>query len=95
MKDFNQFTLKQLVEAPEKIFHKLRWKNGLACPKCGSVAIRTHDSLHHCRDCHNVFSDRSGTIFHSCKLPTDKILTPSTSLFPIPEESPPINSPVT
>lgn len=75
MKDFNRFTLKQLQEQPEKIFHKLRWKNGVYCPKCGSVAIHTRDGQHRCCDCDNRFSDRSGTIFHSCKLSTYQILT--------------------
>ena len=75
MKDFNRLTLKQLQEQPEKIFHELRWKNGVYCPKCGSVTIHTRDDQHRCCDCDNRFSDRSGTIFHSCKLSTYQILT--------------------
>lgn len=75
MKDFKHLTLKQLQEQPEKIFHELRWKNGVYCPKCGSVDIHTRDKEHRCRDCDNRFSDRSGTIFHSCKLSTYQILT--------------------
>ena len=75
MKPFNQFTLKQLVNNSNKIFHKMRWSNGIYCPKCGSTKIYTRNGQHHCSDCYNVFTDTSGTIFHSTKLSTDKILT--------------------
>lgn len=75
MKSFNQFTLKQLMSDHKKIFHDLRWRNGLYCPKCGSVDVYTKGDTHYCRDCHKQFTDTSGTIFHSSKLSTDKILT--------------------
>lgn len=74
MKDFNQFTLKQLMSNAKEIFHKMRWKDGFACPKCGSTKVYTRDGQHHCSDCYNIFTDTSGTIFHSSKLPADKIL---------------------
>lgn len=75
MKTFNQFTLKQLTSNSKKIFHNLRWRNGIYCPECSSTNVYTRGDVHYCRDCHNQFSDTSGTIFHSSKLSTDKILT--------------------
>ena len=60
----------------KEIFHRLRWGEIIACPRCGSVHIYNPDSgqLHICADCDNRFSDTSGTIFHSTKLPLVKWL---------------------
>ena len=61
--------------APQ-IFHRLRWNGIIACPECGSIHIYNPEAgeLHICADCDNRFSDTSGTIFHSTKLPLSKWL---------------------
>lgn len=58
------------------IFYRLRWNKQIYCPNCGSVSIYNTRAgqLHICKDCHNRFSDTSGTIFHSTKLPLEKWL---------------------
>ena len=59
-----------------EIFHRLRWGECIACPECGSVHIYNPgpNQLHICADCSNRFSDTSGTIFHSTKVPLVKWL---------------------
>lgn len=59
-----------------QIFHRLRWSGGIACPVCGSMHVYNPEAgqLHICADCDNRFSDTSGTIFHSTKLPLSKWL---------------------
>lgn len=63
------------TNAPQ-IFHRLRWVNGIACPECGSTHIYNPEpgGSHICADCQNRFTDTSGTIFHSTKLPLSKWL---------------------
>lgn len=59
-----------------EIFHGLRWGEIIACPECGSIHIYKPEAgqQHICADCDNRFSDTSGTIFHSTKLPLVKWL---------------------
>ena len=59
-----------------EIFHRLRWGEIIACPECGSIHVYNPNpgQLHICADCDNRFSDTSGTIFHSTKLPLVKWL---------------------
>lgn len=62
--------------APE-IFHQLRWgSSGICCPYCGSLRVYNTSpaKIHICGDCQNRFSDTSGTIFHSTKIPLVKWL---------------------
>ena len=50
---------------------ELRWPNGVACPRCGSLDI-SHISTRHtfdCLDCRYVFSVTSGTAFHKTRVP--------------------------
>ena len=59
-----------------EIFHRLRWDEITACPECGSIHIYKPEAgpQHICADCDNRFSNTSGTIFHSTKLPLVKWL---------------------
>ena len=50
---------------------ELRWPNGIACIKCGSMSvsrISTRDQFD-CNDCRNRFSVTSDTIMHDTHLP--------------------------
>lgn len=69
-------TLETISQNPIQIFHSLRWNGQICCPDCGSVHVYNPEAgqLHICADCHNRFSDTSGTIFHSTKLPLSKWL---------------------
>jgi len=50
---------------------ELRWPNGVACPRCGSLNIRNSytRSQYDCGSCGYQFSVTSGTIFHDSHLP--------------------------
>jgi len=55
----------------EKYLEGLRWPDGLACLRCGSVSvsrIKTRDQ-YDCNSCRYRFSVRVGTIFHDSHLP--------------------------
>jgi transposase-like protein len=49
----------------------LRWRTGVACPRCGSVSVsRIYDrGQFDCNQCRFRFSVTSGTIFHDSHLP--------------------------
>lgn len=67
----------QITEHSTEIFHRLRWGDaGIACPHCGSIHIYNKGAgqTHICADCQSRFTDTSGTIFHSTKLPLSKWL---------------------
>ncbi|MFC1913640.1 IS1595 family transposase [Chloroflexota bacterium] len=53
---------------------ELRWQNGVACPRCGSMDIRNSytRSQYDCGSCGYQFSVTSGTIFHDSHLPLTK-----------------------
>lgn len=65
-----------IIKNPIETFHRLRWGETIACPRCGSIHIYHPGpgELHICADCDNRFSDTSNTIFHSTKLPLHKWL---------------------
>jgi transposase-like protein len=69
-------TLDSISKNSLQIFHQLRWNGTICCPECGSTHIYNPnpDQLHICADCRTRFSDTSGTIFHSTKLPLSKWL---------------------
>lgn len=70
-----ELIIKQLQKSPKKIFRRLRWgKSGVVCPHCGSIDVYTKNDIHFCRDCYKKFTDTSNTVFHSTKLPLDRIL---------------------
>ena len=68
--------LSTIAANSDQIFHRLRWSDAVACPICGSTHIYNPEPgrLHYCADCYNRFTDTSGTIFHSTKLPLSKWL---------------------
>ena len=53
---------------------ELRWPNGIACPRCGSLDIRNSYTReqYDCGSCGYQFSVTSGTIFHDSHLPLTK-----------------------
>ncbi len=62
------------VEACRDILEKLRWPDGVQCPRCSGKSIRhsyTRDQFD-CASCGYQFSVTSGTIFHDSHLPLSK-----------------------
>ena len=67
------FELMELIQTKEmaiRIFRRIRWQNGILCPKCGvyeSVEKHSKNGLgfqkYRCI-CGHIFSDTSGTILH-------------------------------
>ena len=78
-----KFNLEYIRSNSEYLFHLLRWgkskvslKSGFHCPHCGSTRVSSKDlNHHHCNGCNRTFTDTSGTIFHSTKIPLWKWLT--------------------
>ncbi len=61
-------------DACRDTLEKLRWHDGIQCPRCGSKSIRnsyTRDQFD-CASCGYQFSVTSGTIFHDSHLPLMK-----------------------
>jgi transposase-like protein len=61
-------------ESCRKALTELRWPNGVACTRCGSLDIRnsyTRDQ-YDCGSCGYQFSVTAGTIFHDSHLPLPK-----------------------
>ncbi len=56
------------------VLEQLRWPNGVACTRCGSLHIRRNvtRAIYDCADCGYQFSVLSGTIFHDTHLPLRK-----------------------
>ena len=52
----------------------VRWRNGAACPHCGSMKVYTFSNqrTHKCGDCRQKFSIKVGTIFEDSKIPLKK-----------------------
>jgi len=50
---------------------ELRWPNGIACPRCGSLSVSRVQSprVFDCNSCRYQFSVTAGTIFHDSHLP--------------------------
>ena len=62
-------------------FERIRWPEGIECPKCESKRTFAYDTkgktgkvrhLHECVDCQYQFSATVGTIFHDSHLPLTK-----------------------
>lgn len=70
---FEQFGTEQQCE---RSLEKARWPHGFVCPECGGVHASQFSvegrSYWQCRGCRHQTSLRSGTIFHSSKLPLRK-----------------------
>ena len=56
----------------ERWFVNNRWPSGIACPKCGSMAIQDRPTRkpqpYRCSDCKNDFSVKTGTLMHNSPL---------------------------
>ena len=59
-----------------EFFRKIRWSNGIYCPKCGSYHVhkrgfvsKTEIRRYLCNKCRKSFTDYTGTIFARRKLP--------------------------
>ena len=61
-------------EKCEEYIHKVRWPNGVTCPKCGSGSPYRLSSVKkfECSKCGYQFSITSGTIFHKTYVPLPK-----------------------
>ncbi|MFC1864272.1 IS1595 family transposase [Chloroflexota bacterium] len=61
-------------ESCREVLTELRWPNGVACPRCGSLEIRNSytRSQYDCGSCGYQFSVTAGTIFHDSHLPLPK-----------------------
>ena len=57
-----------------RLLEQLRWPNGIACPRCGSVTVNRVESRNalDCYDCRYVFYVTSGTAMHGTHLPMHK-----------------------
>ena len=62
-------------ETAREWFIKARWPNGICCPDCGSVRVKTgakHKTMpFRCRDCRKRFSPRTGTAMEASNLGFD------------------------
>jgi len=61
-------------DACRGVLTKLRWQNGIACPRCGSKSIRNSYTReqYDCGSCGYQFSVITGTIFQDTHLPLQK-----------------------
>ena len=61
-------------EACRELLERLRWPNGAACPRCGSVGVSElrKRPVYDCNDCRYQFSVTAGTIMHDSHLPLRK-----------------------
>ena len=61
-------------DACREYLEELRWPNGIACPRCGSMSIRNSytRNQYDCGSCGYQFSVTSGTILHDTHLPLSK-----------------------
>ena len=57
-----------------ELLERLRWPNGVACIRCGSMSISEIESRNQydCNDCRYQFSATVGTIMHDSHLPLRK-----------------------
>lgn len=72
--DVNLITLIERYGNEDKCrdyLEELRWPNGVACPRCGSMSISRIQKprVFDCNSCRYQFSVTSGTIFHDSHLP--------------------------
>jgi len=58
------------------LIHRLRWPQGVRCPRCGSAAVwamREHGTVRYrCKECRAHFSLRTGTLLEGSRLPLTK-----------------------
>jgi len=68
-----KLSTKQVILNAEQIFHQARWSTGVVyCPYCGEVhKVYTCKNGYKCGKCGRRFTDRTKTLLHGSKLPTD------------------------
>lgn len=70
----------QMTEAEARDYlERIRWPNGVVCPKCGSTGKMYklegdahRDGLYKCSDCRKQFTVTVGTVMHRTKIPLRK-----------------------
>ncbi|MCY3611203.1 MAG: IS1595 family transposase [Gemmatimonadetes bacterium] len=78
MKKMNLVSLMDRYDSDEKcvdLLAKLRWPSGVACVRCGDMAVdrvTRGRGLWMCRSCDHQFSVTAGTIMHRSRLPLRK-----------------------
>jgi transposase-like protein len=67
-------TLFDTDERCRELLVRLRWPNGVECPRCKmpSVELATAKQLFYCKGCDYQFSVTSGTVFNDSHLPLQK-----------------------
>lgn len=61
-------------EKCREILTKLRWPEGVRCPRCkmDAIELETEKTLYYCKDCDYQFTVTAGTIFNDSHLPLTK-----------------------
>jgi len=62
-----------------EMFRKIRWSEGVYCPKCHSLHIEKRGPQgrihrYQCKKCNNNFNDFTNTIFHKSQVPLGKMI---------------------
>ena len=67
-------TLFPTDEKCREMLTRLRWPEGVQCPRCKMTAVEleTEKTLYYCKDCDYQFSATAGTIFNDSHLPLTK-----------------------
>ena len=76
-KDMDMMKLMERFHSDEgcrAVLEELRWPNGVACTRCGSLSISRIEQRpqYDCNSCRYQFSVTAGTIFHDSHLPLPK-----------------------
>lgn len=58
-----------LIKNADVVWHKLRWRDGIKCPKCGCEEYwELGDGRYKCKGCGKIFSDTTDTLLHHSHL---------------------------
>jgi transposase-like protein len=69
---YNSFATEELCQ---KFLFEQRWSNGVVCPKCGEIGVKTYklkSGRLKCSSCRNTFTVRMGSIFEESPVPLQK-----------------------
>lgn len=68
-----QADIVHIISNAEQILTNLLWPDGPTCPSCKSHKhYKTKDGRYLCKDCHRLYSIKTGTIFQNSKIPLSK-----------------------
>ena len=62
-------------EQCQKFLFEQRWSDGVVCPKCGEIGVKTYKLASgrlKCASCRNTFTVRMGSIFEESPVPLQK-----------------------